>query len=706
MNADPHNRCGLFVTLLYGHLLPNMRNALLLSTLSLTLTGFGQCGAGESEVFIEVTADGIGYETYWELLPSGSPCGTGTIFSGGNALVGCAGGGLQLQQPGGYGNGLVISEGPWCLTTGGAFDIFWSDDWGDGGLSFNVIVDGVASTQFVGDVGVVNETFTFLVQQPVDHDVAMVRANTPLYGTEGEDLILTGTMKNTGALTISSYDLIYDIDGGAPVVATLNGLNIAPGTSVAFEHPVAWSMVGSGTHTITVRPGLVNGVADGNAVNDLLTFNTKVLVPVPNIIDQYLTGTPMVNVIADSDQDILVPRDLDFHPDRERNELWVLNKDVESSGGSTVTFFDAGAPSMDWMWKRDPNAWHFMSLPTAIAMGDNGFFATCPGVYDANHNGGDPFTGPSLWSADTSIYADVVYGPLGSHFDMLHVNPNSQGITHDRWNRFWVVDGFNGDIVMNDFTTDHGPGNDYHGNAVIRRYAEFTITKDPNDHIVSHDVLDRSTGQLYVVDHGGQRVVRLDTRSGSVSGPGNYGPWELYAEYSMVTGYDWEVIISTGLVEPAGIDVQGDRLLVSDHANGDIIIYDLSVDPVAELGRIVTALPGIMGIRIGPDGRIWAVNATTHQLLRMDVEVQTGVAALLAPPAAVHPNPATDLLYVSGMRDLRLGSGLSIFNGAGQLVLSTAYSGEGKPMNVESLSPGAYVLVADDRVEHLRFVIQ
>lgn len=25
-----------------------------------------------------------------------------------------------------------------------------------------------------------------------------------------------------------------------------------------------------------------------------------------------------------------MPRDLDFHPDRERNELWVLNKDVEN----------------------------------------------------------------------------------------------------------------------------------------------------------------------------------------------------------------------------------------------------------------------------------------------------------------------------------------------------------------------------------------
>jgi len=231
-------------------------------------------------------------------------------------------------------------------------------------------------------------------------------------------------------------------------------------------------------------------------------------------------------------------------------------------------------------------------------MGDNGFFSTSPGIFDANQNGGDPFTGPTLWSADTAIYAATIYGPLGSHFDMLHVTPNSQGIAHERWNKYWVVDGFNGDVVMHDFAVDHGAGNSYHGDAIIRRYADFTITKDPNDHIVSHDVMDKATGWLYVVDHGGQRVLRMDTKTGAVSGTGNYGPWETYVEYSMVSGYDWEVVASTGLVEPSGVDVIGDRLLVSDHANGDIVIYNIAVDPVVELGRIQTGSAGIMGIRV------------------------------------------------------------------------------------------------------------
>ncbi len=664
-----------------------------------------QCGAGEVEVTIDVTTDAYGYETYWELLPSGAGCGNGTLFAGGNLLVGCNGAGVQAQQPGGYGNALTITEGPWCLIQGASYDIVWTDDWGDGGLSFTVNVNGVPAAVFAGVSGSPAETFTFLAEVPPDHDVSVLRANTPLYVTEGEGLMVSGDLRNTGALTITDLEMVYTIDGGTSVPGLLTGLSIAPGQTVRFEHPVAWTAAGAGMHAVEVRPGLINGSPDAVPTNDLVVFQTKVVPPVPDIIDQYLQSTPLVNIVADSDQDLLVPRDLDFHPDPDRKELWVINKDVESTGGSTVTFFDPGGADMQWMWRRDPNAWHFMSLPSGIAMGDNGFFSTCPGVFDANHNGGTPFTGPTLWSTDTSIYAATIYGPLGSHFDMLHVNPNSQGIAHERWNRYWVVDGFNGDIVMNDFTVDHGPGNDYHGNAIIRRYGAFTITKDPNDHIVSHDVLDKATGMLYVVDHGGQRVMRLDTRTGSVTGPATYGPWESYAEYTNVGGYDWSEIISTGLIQPAGIDVLGDRLLVSDHANGDIVIYDLSVDPVVELGRIQTGSPGIMGIRIGPDGRVWAVNAATHQLLRIDPQQATGIGASPAPSVRIGPVPTSDRLMLTGMGS-EAGAVLRITDMAGRQVAALRFPGDGQPMDVSRLGQGSYLLSLPGGGQPLRFVIQ
>ncbi|MBK9700802.1 MAG: hypothetical protein IPO79_12140 [Flavobacteriales bacterium] len=655
-----------------------------------------QCPIGEVEVVIEVITDAYAYETYWELLPSGASCGNGTIFSGGNPLVGCNGAGAQQQQPGGYGNSLTISEGPFCLTQGATYDIFWADDWGDAGLSFAVLVQGVNVANFVGTGD--GETFSFVAQLPVARDMSVTSLTTALYAVRDEPVRIIGTVASLGSDPVTSFDLHYSIDGGPPVVQNVGPVNLQAGDALEFEHSTPWVPTSTGTFAVEVWASNINGGADLVPANDLASSSTLVNEPIPNILDQYLIGPPVVETIADSDQDLLVPRDLDFHPDLSRNELWVINKDTEQSGGSTVKFTNVGQTGMTWLMQEDPNNWHFMSLPTGIAFADNGNFATCPGIFDANQNGGDPFTGPSLWSSDPAIYAQGVFGPLGSHLDMLHVNPNSQGIAHEQWNRFWVVDGFNGDIVMNDFRVDHGPGNSYHGDAIIRRYSDFTITRDPNDHVVSHCALDKTTGWLYVVDNGGQRVLRMDIRSGSVTGPATFGPWESYVEYSTVSGYTWEVIVSSGLVQPAGIDLVGDRMVVSDHASGELIIYDISVVPAVELGRVATGAAGLMGVKLGPDGRIWAVNATTHALLRITPESTVGTLERSDPELRLAPVPADELLQVTGLGRSGRRVFVEVLDASGRVVLSDLLDGGTDVLDLTVLRSGTYVLRGNGRV--------
>jgi len=416
---------------------------------------------------------------------------------------------------------------------------------------------------------------------------------------------------------------------------------------------------------------------------------------IPDITNDYLAATPTLTVVATGDQDILVPRDLDFHPDRTRNELWVINKDVFNTGGSTVRFFEPGTPEQDFLYQRDPAARHFLSLPTGIAMGDNGNFATCPGVYDANGNQSTntPFTGPTLWSTDPAIYAQNLFGPLGSHLDMLHVTPRSQGIAHERWNKYWVVDGTNQDVVMHDFRGDHGPGNDYHGNAIIHRFTEVTITRDPNDHIVSHCVVDKHTGWLYVVDHGGQRVLRLDTRSGTPSGAPDFGPFESYVEYQDMSGATWDVVIDQGLEQPAGIDVVGERLLVSDHATGEIIIYDIA-DNFAELGRIQVGT-GVMGIKVGPDGRIWCVNANQSLLVRVDPDANVGITERAVKSWRLHPNPSNGSVFFTLPTDLLPGAVLEMRDASGRLYHQARVSSLSQGLDVRSFAEGVYTVSID-----------
>lgn len=661
----------------------------------LASTAQAQCPAGEVPVQINVLTDDYGNETYWQLVPSGNACGNGTLQSGGNPALNCTSGGTQTSPAGGYGNNTTIVNGPWCLTEGAAFDIIAIDSWGDAQATYQVYVEGGVVGTFNAPGGI--HTWTFNAIPPQQYDLGVSKLTTSLYNEVGTEVKVYGTLFNHGSTTITSFVLNYRIAGGATVTQAITGVSLASGESLTFEHATPWVPQAEGSVLLEVWASDLNGQADEAPANDVRTAQLVVNPAVPDIMDQYLAGTPTLTVVADDDEDLLVPRDLDFHPDRTRNELWVINKDVAPSGGSTVRFFNPGTPEQTFLWQRDPNAWHFMSLPTAIAMGDNGNFATSPGVFDANHNGGTPFTGPTLWSADPAIYAQPLFGPLGSHLDMLHVNPNSQGIAHEHWNRFWVVDGYNGDIVMNDFREDHTPGMDYHGDALIRRYADFTITRDPNDHIVSHAVMDKATGWLYVVDHGGQRVLRMDTRTGTVSGTPSFGPYESYVEYSMVSGYTWEEIVSEGLVQPAGIDLIGDHLLVSDHATGDIVIYDKSGTTVEELGRINTGTAGIMGIKVGPDGRIWYVNATTHALVRVEPALGTSVADTpTANTLRIHPNPAADRVFLSLMDgQLPATTAVEVMDGTGRICLRQQGLATMSGLDISMLANGTYVLRMD-----------
>ncbi len=655
-----------------------------------SVNAHAQCLAGEVEVTIAITTDDYGYETYWQLVPGTNACGDGTIFEGGNLLVGCGGGGLQNQEPGGYANATTITEGPWCLVEGAQYTVHMVDDWGDAQAGVEVFVDGVSAMDFGIGQGT-NNALVFTAQGPVARDMAVTELFTGLFAHVNETVHVRGKVLSYGSEPVTSFDISYSIDGGAPITTTISGITLNAGDAYEFEHDVPWQPAAEGTAQLTVFVSNIDGGEDLNTFNDQMSSSHVISAAIPDLADDYLAVEPLVTVVANSDQDILVPRDLSFHPESARNQLWVLNKDTEESGGSTVTFYQAGELDQTHQWRKDVNSWHFMSLPTALAMGDNNNFATCPGVYDANHNGGDPFTGPSLWSADTAVYCRF-YGGLGSHLDMLHVDPNSQGIAHEFWNRYWVVDGFRGDIVMNDFRRDHGPGNDYHGDAIIQRYSDFSITKDPNDHVVSHDVFDKSTGWLYVVDFGGQRVLRLNTNTGTVSGPGIYGPFESYVQYEMVTGYEWEAIITTGLVEPAGVEIVGTHLYVSDHANGDIVIYDIGSSLVVELGRIHTNSPGLMGITVGPNGRIWGVNATTHELLRIDPQDPSAVQEERLEVLRCWPNPADEQLVFGLPAGTRGGAEYFLRDATGRVVERGRLTSAVGVLSTSALPAGAYAL--------------
>ena len=254
-----------------------------------------QCASGEVEVSIDVSTDSYGNEGYWQLVPYGNNCGTGTIFAGGNPLVGCNGAGNHASPSGGYPNNSTISEGPWCLTQGLPYNIIFVDDYEDGGQTYTVNVSGFpVYTGLTGNGAGSGTRITFVAQPPANYDMSCEKINLNSYVNLGT-VPISGTFFNRGAIQVNTLDFHYSIDNGPVENSSLTGLSIDPFTEASLNHSVQWQGTNSGVHTIKMWASLINGNPDSIPSNDTLSKVFTLGPATPNIIDDYIGTAPILN---------------------------------------------------------------------------------------------------------------------------------------------------------------------------------------------------------------------------------------------------------------------------------------------------------------------------------------------------------------------------------------------------------------------------
>lgn len=341
----------------------------------------------------------------------------------------------------------------------------------------------------------------------------------------------------------------------------------------------------------------------------------------PQYLRRYLDRPVTARVIAGPDDGIAAPLDIDFNNGvSHTNDAWVVMTDRR--GHAIAIVHDAATPAQTVVRKKDSRASHFMWRTTGIAFGNNGAFATSQSGWPGNGEGNYMFMGPTLWSADTAIFASKYQESndfLASHLDMLHQSPYGMGIAHERDNVYWISDAKYNDVTRYDFRDPHEVGGTDHRDGIVRRYSQVTLTPVERDR-PAHLAFDASTSWLYIVDPGAKRILRLDTRTGrpveTLRPPDE--SMENLAEFSRMDEAVIETVIDTGLVDPVGIEVKGGRLLVGDRATGSIRMYDLSGGAPTYMGSIPTNANELLGICIGPDDHIWAVDRAGNAVLRLE----------------------------------------------------------------------------------------
>ncbi len=310
------------------------------------------------------------------------------------------------------------------------------------------------------------------------------------------------------------------------------------------------------------------------------------------------------------------PRDLGFDT---AGRLWVANREDDR----TFIVVDPGTDDAQVERRRDGYAEHFMEETAAFSFeglsGEGKYgpeFGSC-GESENTYNGMAPpneFMGPVLWTTMLDVFAEEDPLGLGSHLDMLHQSPLCVGIAWEKDNVYWVFDGFHDRIVRNDFLADHDIGQDDHSDGVIYQYSEPEVKRVEN--APGHMAFDHQSGMLYVADTGNDRILRIDTATGSQGKKLRQGdePIDTYAAWDDV---EWEEVV-TDLDKPGGLALHEGTLIVGEWGTGMLYAYTLDGERIGSLDTEVGD-EALYGIEVGPDGKLWITETATPAVLRLDI---------------------------------------------------------------------------------------
>jgi DNA-binding beta-propeller fold protein YncE len=316
-----------------------------------------------------------------------------------------------------------------------------------------------------------------------------------------------------------------------------------------------------------------------------------------------------VREVATADDGLDRPRDLAFHPARP-DQLWITN-----FGSNSITvLINPGKANRTADTRGAAGADHFLVQPSAIAFGDNNFFATAQET-DRITQRMTPadFMGPTLWDSDL----DIFNGGHASHLDMLHNSPNSNGIAWETGNVYWVVDGAHRALARYDFGEPHPHGGEDHSDGILRRYAEGMLRFMPG--VSAHIEYDHSNNRLYVTQPATNQVLMFDPAEATMGT--RIAPNYDGTRQNRMNGGTMQPFINGaehGLMRPSGLALVGDTFYIADHGNSTITAFNREGQRIDWVDLSTHAAPGsLQGIAVDGRGYIYVTDAENDRILEI-----------------------------------------------------------------------------------------
>tara|TARA_R110002072_G_scaffold302976_1_gene490561 strand:+ start:10889 stop:12442 length:1554 start_codon:yes stop_codon:yes gene_type:complete len=359
-----------------------------------------QCPAGQGELTVDVTTDTWGYESYWEITPTGDACGTNTINFFGNAVeVGCAGEGAQTAgggvDPNEYANNATVTENLGCFTLGTCMDIHMIDDYGDDGTILDIMVDGVNLYNFSAS-GTYNVCVTS--QPALDLRVDAASLGTPYTMVPMAQIVpmsFDATIFNFGTSDVTNANVTATVNDGTSDVATANGTavpTLVSATSSTGALTPGYTAVSSTTHTVTFVSSMTE--VDENTSNDTLAmsiaYNDSVLARDNNIItgalgigagsgQNAMLGMQYASPVGDMLTSITAVHNAPTPGDTTRYSIWDMAAGTPNASlATTMEYIFTAADSLNAPLVLT------MALPAPLAIGANMEFVAMVHEYSAN----------------------------------------------------------------------------------------------------------------------------------------------------------------------------------------------------------------------------------------------------------------------------------------------------------------------------------